>query len=184
MVRRRDGGAVAAMTELAAIKGVVIRGHRVASGTSEIDRRFPQGSILMQTPLFKRQGLDLTAYFGGDFFKGTLNVSIEPLIWEIVKPEYIMHGVRWTDLQPAENFFLSPAALAYCGQSYRAMLYIPDPTTKHAHFNPPHIIDVLAAPIPGIGYGSEVELSYNPAAVRPRKPYSRARSSPSPDFGD
>jgi hypothetical protein len=158
------------MTEFAAIKGVVIPGHRIASGTSEIDRRFPQGSIVMQTPHFKRQGLDLTAYFGGDFFKGTLNVSIEPLIWEIVKPEYTMRDVRWTDQQPAENFFLSPAALAYRGQSYRAMLYIPDPATKPAHFNPPYIVDVLAAPITGIGYGSEVELSYNSAAVRPRKP--------------
>lgn len=158
------------VTEFARIKGVVIPGHRIASGTSEIDRRFPQGSIVMQAPLFKRQGLDLTAYFGGVFFKGTLNVSIEPLIWEIVKPEYVMHDIQWTDLQPAEDFFLSPAALAYRGQSYRAMLYVPDPATKPAHFNPPHIVDVLAAPIPGIGYGSEVELSYNPAAVRPRKP--------------
>jgi hypothetical protein len=158
------------VTEFAAIKGVVIPGHRIASGTSGIDRRFPQGSIVMQTPHFKRQGLDLPAYFGGDFFKGTLNVSIEPLVWEILKPEYLMRDVRWTDLQPAENFFLSPAGLAYRGQSYRAMLYIPDPATKPAHFNPPHIVDVLATPITGIGYGSEVELSYNPAAVRPRKP--------------
>jgi hypothetical protein len=50
------------------------------------------------------------------------------------------------------------------------MLYIPDPATKPAHFNPPHIVDVLAAPIIGIGYGSEVELAYNSAAVRPRRP--------------
>jgi hypothetical protein len=158
------------MTECSAITGVVIPGHRIASGTSETDRRFPRGSIAMQAPHFKRQGLDLTAYFGGDFFTGTLNVSIEPQIWEIVKPEYTMRAVRWTDLQPAENFFLSPAALAYRGQSYRAMLYIPDPATKPTHFNPPYIVDVLAVPISGIGYGSEVELSYNSAAVRPREP--------------
>jgi hypothetical protein len=157
------------MTEFAVIRGVVIPGHRIASGTSGIDRRFPQGSIAMQIPHFKRQGLDLTAYFGADFFRGTLNVSIEPLTWEIVQPEYTMRDVRWTDLQPAENFFLSPAALAYRGRSYRAMLYIPDPATKPAHFNPPHSVDVLAAPIAGIGYGSEVELSYNSAALRPRE---------------
>ena len=124
----------------------------------------------MQMPHFRRQGLDLTAYFGGEFFKGTLNVSIEPLLWEIVRPEFVIRDVRWTNLQPPENFFLSPAALAYRGQYHRAMLYIPDPATKPAHFNPPHIVDVLAARIPGISYGSEVELSYNPAAVRPRKP--------------
>jgi hypothetical protein len=167
---RRNPGAGAAMTEWVAIQGIVIPGHRIASGTSTIDRRFPQGSIVMQMPHFKRQGLDLTAYFGGDFFKGTLNVSIAPLLWEVLQPEYLMRDVRWTDLQPAENFFLSPAALAYGGQSYRAMLYIPDPATKPAHFNPPHSVDVLAAPIAGIGYGSEVALSYSPAAVRPRNP--------------
>jgi hypothetical protein len=158
------------MTDFATIKGIVIPGHRIASGTSTMDCRFPQGSIAMQAPHFKRQGLDLEAYFRGELFKGTLNVSIEPLVWEIVQPEYVMREVLWTDVQPAENFFLSPAALAYAGQSYRAMLYIPDPATKPAHFNPPHIVDVLAPPIPGIGYGSEVELSYNRAAVRPRRP--------------
>lgn len=158
------------MNDFTTIKGVVIPGHRIASGTSEIDRRFPQGSIAMQMPHFKRQGLDLTAYFGGEFFKGTLNVSIEPLTWEIVKPEYVIRDVRWTELQPAENFFLSPAALSYDGRSYRAMIYIPDPATKPGHFNPPHIVDVLAPQIPGIGYGSEVELSYNSAAVRPKDP--------------
>lgn len=158
------------MTGLTAIKGVVIPGHRIASGTSEIDRRFPQGSIAMQAPHFKRQGLDLATYFDGDFFNGTLNVSIQPLIWEILKPEYTMRDVRWTDLQPAENFFLSPGALAYRGQIYRAMLYIPDPGTKPAHFNPPHIVDVLTVQIPDVGYGSEVELFYNPTAVRPREP--------------
>jgi len=146
-------------------KGRVIEGHRIASGTSLIDRRFPSGSIQMQMPFFKEQGLDLDAYFEGHFVTGTLNVSFAPRVIEILKPEYFMREISWADIFPPENFYLSPSAVTYGGITYRGLLYIPDPATKPDHFNPPTAIDVLAEPIPDIGYGSVVELHYNPVAI-------------------
>lgn len=147
-------------------KGTIIEGHRIASGTSLVDRRFPTGSIRMQMPLFKEQGLDLDAYFKGRFVLGTLNVSLEPQLIEILKPEYFMRAIKWTDHFPPEDFYLSPSALTYNNVTYRGMLYIPAPSTKPDHFNPPTAIDVLAEPIPDIRYGSTVELHYNAGAIR------------------
>jgi hypothetical protein len=152
------------------IKAPIVAGHRIASGTSLKDRRFPAGSIAMQAPFFKQQGLDLEAYFGGDFFKGTVNVSVAPLVREIASPEYFMRSIKWTGLFPPENFYLSPAELTFRNKTYKGMLYIPDPATKPDHFNPATVIDVIAPYIEGIAYGTEVEFGYNPAAIRLRKP--------------
>ena len=120
----------------------------------------------MQMPFFKQQGLDLDAYFNGNFVKGTLNVSFAPQTYDILKPEYFMRSVKWTDAFPAENFYLSPAEITYRAKKYRAMIYIPDPSTKPDHFNPPTMVDVLAEPVAGIQYGDALELGYNPAAIR------------------
>jgi hypothetical protein len=155
---------------LTKIKATVVAGHRIASGTSSKDKRFPEGSIAMQAPFFKQQGCDLAAYFGGDFFKGTVNVSVAPSVREIVKPEYFMKEIKWTDVYPPENFYLSPAELTFRGKTYKGMIYIPDPATKPDHFNPATVIDVIAPYIEGLAYGSEIEFGYNPDAIRLKKP--------------
>jgi hypothetical protein len=154
------------MMKTASLTAKVVQGFRVASGMSETDRRFPGGCIAMQLPHFKQRGLDLDAYFDGSYFSGTLNLSFAPQTYDILKPEYFMKNVNWTDAIPPENFYLDPATVTFKGREYKAMIYIPDPATKVDHFNPPTMLDIISKHIPGISYGDEAVLTYNPLAIR------------------
>ncbi len=148
------------------VKAIVKAGHQVASGNSDKDKRFPEGTIKMQEPFFKELGFDLTNYFDGNFIYGTLNLSVAPCGFKIIKPEYYMENVKWTDLQPAENFFLSPAQIQHNGASYKALIYIPDPSTKPNHFQAPSIIEVISEPIESLNYEEKVDLCYNQEAIK------------------
>jgi len=148
------------------ISCTVCAGHKVASGQAENDRRFPSGTIEMQVPHFREKGFDLKAYFNGDYVSGTLNLSIKPHTYHIGKPDYFLEAVKWTPLFPPENFFLGGAEIIYKDVNYRALIYIPDPSTKPDHFQPPDIIEVIAQKIPGISYGEKVMLLYNPQFIK------------------
>jgi hypothetical protein len=65
----------------------------------------------------------------------------------------------------AENFFLSFAQVLFKERSYKALLYIPDPSTKPDHFQAPTTIEVIAQRVDGIRYGDAVTLAHNPEAV-------------------
>ncbi len=65
---------------MAIVKGTVVKGHRVASEESR-DPRYPHGTIAMQVPKFMQLGLDLLG-----FHKGTVNVSVSPLQFKVIKP--------------------------------------------------------------------------------------------------
>ncbi|MDD3287397.1 MAG: hypothetical protein PHX43_00125 [Alphaproteobacteria bacterium] len=147
------------------VEAIVRAGHRVASGESKTDVRFPEGTIRMQAPFFKERGFDLRAYFDGDFVYGTLNLSIAPHSFAIAQPEHFFDSIKWTPLQPAENFFMTPAQINFRQQNYKAIIYIPDPATKPAHFQAPDIIEVIAQTIPDLHYGDKVNLTYNPKAI-------------------
>jgi hypothetical protein len=161
------------------VEAVVKEGYRVASGTSTKDPTFNAtgGTIRMQLPEFKKRGLDLDAYFGGQadevYVCGTLGLSVAPLTVAIQEPEHYFENVRWTDKfdkegQPPflENFYLSAAEVVFRNAAYKALLYIPDPKTKPGHFQPPTTVEVIAQKIPGIRYGDRVMLRYRPEAVK------------------
>ncbi|MFA5041480.1 MAG: hypothetical protein WC464_07600 [Bdellovibrionales bacterium] len=147
------------------IKAVVCSGHRVASGESTDDLRFPGGTIRMQAPFFKAAGLDFDAYFDGDFVYGTLNLSVAPEKIKIAKPQYSFPKIKWTDVFPPENFFLSPATVHFRGKNYKALLYIPDPATKPDHFQGASVIEVIAQRIKDISSGDEVTLMFPASAI-------------------
>ncbi|MFA4995314.1 MAG: hypothetical protein WC521_08455 [Bdellovibrionales bacterium] len=147
------------------IKAIVRSGHRVASGESTSDKRFPGGTIRMQEPFFKERGLDFHAFFGGDFVYGTLNLSIAPHHFKIAKPQFFFSQIKWTDIFPPENFYLSPAEVRFRTKNYKALIYIPDPATKPDHFQAPEVIEVIAQRVEGISSGDEVVLSYPAEAL-------------------
>jgi hypothetical protein len=135
------------------VTGRVIPGYRVASGPS---KDYPYGTLEKQIPLFKQRGLDL-----GRFYYGTLNVSIAPLAFEVVKPAYTFRQVAWTDLHPPEDFSFSACMLRFEGGEYPGYVYYPHPETKERHFENASLLEIITTAIPGIQYGDQVEVELN-----------------------
>lgn len=135
------------------VKGIVIEGHRVASGPS---RDYPYGSLEKQKPFFKTLGLDLD-----DFYNGTLNVAIDPHTFAMIKPGFTFERVAWTDLHPPETFSFSRCAVLFEGKRYAGWVYYPHPETKIRHFQERSMIEILVEFVPGIHYGDELGLELN-----------------------
>ena len=135
------------------VHGIVIAGHRVASQPSE---DYPYSTIEKQKPYFKERGLDLDAYF-----TGTLNISITPLRFDPIRPEFSFPDVAWTDLHPPEHFSFSRCTIRFQEREHTGMVYYPHPETKIRHQQDPCVIEVMTEHIPGISYGDHVVLSLN-----------------------
>jgi hypothetical protein len=135
----------------------VIEGHRVASRPSGV---YPYGTLEKQRPFFKQLGLDLA-----DCYDGTLNISIAPHTFRMDNPQYTFEAVEWTDLHPPETFSFSRCRLAYAARLIPGWVYYPHPETKLRHFQHPSMIEVLAPYIPGIEYGTGLELHLNPDEI-------------------
>jgi len=135
------------------VPGIVIEGHRVASGPS---KDYPYSSLERQKPIFRERGLNLER-----FFQGTLNISIAPRRYEMVCPAYTFRQVAWTDLHPPEDFSFSLCKVRYHSKEYRGYVYYPHPETKIRNFQNPSLVEVIGEYIPGIGYGDQVELVLN-----------------------
>ena len=135
------------------VYGVLMRGHRVASRPS---KDYPYSALEKQKPFFKALGLDLYEYF-----KGTLNISIAPLTFEMSAPEFTFPLVEWTDLHPPETFSFSRGFVHFKGRAYPGWVYYPHPETKKRHFQDPSLIEVIAKQIPDIQYGDQLEVEVN-----------------------
>lgn len=99
-----------------------MQGHQVASRPSAA---YPYSALEKQKPHFKERGLDLSPYFNG-----SLNISIAPLEFEMIKPEYTFSLVEWTDLHPPETFSFSRCRVWFDGKFYHGWVYYPHPETK------------------------------------------------------
>ena len=135
------------------IHGKLVRGYRVASGPSA---DYPYGALDRQRPVFKSRGLDLDGCFNG-----TLNIDIRPLQFRMSRPGFTFRGVEWTDLHPPEDFSFSRCKVVFRGVEYSGWVYYPHPETKRRNFQDPSLLEVIAEPIEGIGYGDELEVLVN-----------------------
>ncbi len=139
------------------VSGEVVPGYRVASQPS---KDYPYGTIDKQKPIFKSLGLDLDR-----FYSGTLNISIAPRTFSIVKPAYTFRHVTWTDLHPPEDFSFSPCQVLFNDAAYDGYIYFPHPETKKRHFENASLTEVISTWIPALTYGSRVELLYYPLEI-------------------
>ena len=130
-----------------------MRGHQVASRPS---KDYPYSSLEKQKPFFKALGLDLYEYFNG-----TLNISIAPLEFEMIRPEFTFELVEWTDLHPPETFSFSRCKVFFKGVEYAGWVYYPHPETKKTHFQNASLIEVITYEIPDIQYGDKLEIEVN-----------------------
>jgi hypothetical protein len=139
------------------VPGIVVQGYRVASGLSA---DYPYGALSRQKPIFKERGLDLDGYF-----EGTLNVSIHPRTFRLVRPEFTFRDVAWTDLHPPEHFSFSRCQVEFRGTLYDGWIYYPHPETKKRNFQDPTLLEVIARPVPGLAYEDELRVFVNPEEV-------------------
>ncbi len=140
------------------LHGILVAGYHVAAGGS---RDYPYGALERQIPIFKERGLDLCGYF-----YGTLNVNIQPYVFQLVKPEFTFHRVEWTDLHPPEDFSFSRSLVVYEGEESEGWLYYPHPETKLRNFQDPSLLEVIARQIPNIKYGDKLEVLVNPRRIK------------------
>ena len=137
------------------VSGIVQAGYRVASGMTE-NSPYPKGTIAMQTPIFRKLGLDLSA-----FFPGTLNICIHPAQFELRSSDYTFRNVRWAAGFPAEDFSFSACSVTRQQSSFNGFIYYPHPETKIGHFQDSSIVEVIAPLIPELNYGDRVTVLMN-----------------------
>jgi hypothetical protein len=130
-------------------------GYGVASGNNP-DSPYPFGTIAMQMPFFKKWGLDLTGYFAG-----TLNLSIAPYEFKVLRPDVHLKQLTWAPSFAAEEFSFLTCNLLYASSCYSAYIYYPNPETKVRHFHANSAIEVLAGRFDNIKYGQALKLQYD-----------------------
>ncbi|MFH1158544.1 MAG: hypothetical protein V1721_06640 [Pseudomonadota bacterium] len=119
----------------------------------------------MQDAFFREQGVDFDLIIGKNWMRGTLNVSILPNEFHILKPDFSLQAVAWTDILPPENFFIVTTVAAHKGREYRGVLYQPDPFTKTDHLQPPTMMEIIAEKIPSLQYGDEITLRFSSGKI-------------------
>lgn len=108
----------------------------------------------MQLPFFLALGLDL-----GGFYPGTLNVSIAPLSYRVVRARLTFRGVKWHPTEPAEDFSFFDVTVHRDGAPpVSGMIYFPHPDTKPEHFQKPDVLELLLPWEEGLAYGTAIQL--------------------------
>lgn len=139
------------MSDWVQVKGFVEKGYGVASGKSG-NPRFPEGTIEMQKPVFRKLGLNLDEYF-----MGTINLSISPQRYEIKSAKYTFKDVKWSPNDLAEDFsFFDCRILINGNRKLNGLIYYPHPETKPEHFQSPDILEIITSFISDLRYGDEL----------------------------
>lgn len=146
--------------QFGAVSARILKGHRVASGLNK-DPRFPGGTLRMQIPHFLDRGLDLRT-----FYPGTLNVSIAPCRYRVVKARHTFANVKWHPTEPAEDFsFFDVRLVRPDARPVAGFIYYPHPETKPEHFQPPDVLELLLPFVEGLNYGAETHLEISKAQM-------------------
>lgn len=141
------------------VSAILKEGHKIASGTAE-HSPYPNGSISMQAPHFKRHGINLD-----NLHLATLNLSITPHEFSMINPEFTVQDLHWAEGFPAEDFSFSQCEIIFNDTEYKGLVYYPHPETKIGHFHNESIIEVITYYVPDIHYGDEVILKLNSSEV-------------------
>jgi hypothetical protein len=141
------------------VEGTIVQGHQVASGLAE-NSPFPLGTIEMQLPFFKKNGVNLD-----DIYPATINVSIAPNTFKLIAPKVTMKNIKWSLDHDAETFSLSPCFLSVNNTEYPAYIYYPHPETKIGHFKNDSLLEILSQHIPDVPYGTQLRLRLNQAEI-------------------
>jgi hypothetical protein len=139
------------------LPGRCIAGYGVASGRAAASP-YPAGTIALQAPFFRAQGIDLSACF-----PGTVNVDLAPRL-PIAGTPVFDGRLRWFG-ELEERFVLTPIALRHAGSVFEGLWYYPHPETKPDHFQKPTVVELLLPFVPGLAPDARVEVGFR--AARP-----------------
>ena len=139
------------------IQGQLVPGHKIASGQNP-DSPYPDGSIALQIPHFKRLGLDLTTYH-----PATLNLSIAPARFRLQRADYCFENLQWVAGFHPETFSFVGCEIRWRNTLYPAYVYYPHPETKTRDFHNDGLLEIIAPFIDGVQYGDKLELLYSEA---------------------
>jgi hypothetical protein len=118
--------------------GRVVRGHEVAGGPTS-DPRFPDGTLVLQWPLFEELGLDLAG-----LHRATVNVATGPVRVRLTDPAHTFRHVRWHPDVPPEDFSFVPCRVTVgTARPLTGWVYHPHPETKPAHHQPDDVLELL-----------------------------------------
>lgn len=142
------------------IKGLVVRGHGVASGISA-DPRYPEGTLAQQLPFFKEKGLDLKNYY-----PGTINLDISPFEFKILEPFRFLKGIRWSEHIPAENFYFFNLVVLLNHHRISGLIYMPDSETKIEHDQGGSILELILPKVENLNYGDHLRIKVPDTQLR------------------
>ncbi len=135
------------------LKGLVQRGHGVASGRSN-QSPYPVGSIQMQQPFFAAAGINLH-----NCWPGTINLSFSPFEVRLTHPDHCIKQLHWTDLHPPETFSFWKILLRFRdSEDIPGWIYRPHPETKQRHWQPDTMVELLAPYLEGVQTGDYIEI--------------------------
>ncbi len=134
------------------LKGVLIKGYQIASGTSPITP-YKDGSIKLQKPFFEEKGFCMKG-----LHLATLNIDIPNHEFTIIKPTYHFDNLKWEKDFPAETFSIVSCTLVYKTKQYDVYIYYPHVETKSDHIQKKSTLEILSPFIDGIKYGDKVEV--------------------------
>ncbi len=143
------------MSNRKTVTGIIVEGHRVASGTAE-NSPYPRGTIAMQAPFFRAAGLDLAPYY-----PATIGVSCRPLFFSLVKPEYTLRNVKWSPEHEGEDFSFSRCRITVGDATCDGLVYYPHPETKLGHFHDAFTLEIIAPFMKDVFYGAVAKLEIN-----------------------
>ena len=131
----------------------IIRGHRVASGLDG-NPDFPGGTLRMQAHYFRKLGLDLASYY-----LGTVNVSLAPRRYRVVRAPWTFPLVKWHPVDPAETFsFFHVWRILPDGGRVAGLVYYPHPETKPKNFQPDDMLELMFPKMDDVSYGATLTL--------------------------
>ncbi|MBN2411168.1 hypothetical protein JXQ31_05695 [candidate division KSB1 bacterium] len=142
------------------VTGIIIEGQKYTSGMTD-NNLYPGGTLSMQTPFFKRKGLNLS-----ENFLATINVNIKPSTFVVNNPEFIFPDVKWSPEHDAETFSFSRCKIIHEGLAIEAFVFYHIQQKKRGLFIEDSVFEIIAPYIPGIRYGDRLVLELNPDEIK------------------
>ena len=138
------------------IEGEISKGHQIASGQSKTGHQGLNNTIALQRPFFEKQVSGFS-----EVFNGTLNISIAPHEFKILKPDHEV-TCEWHP-GVTETFWLVAVHIFHKEKSYKGFIYYPLPSQVKSHADT--TIEILAPKIEAAVYGDRVRIEVSPEKI-------------------